>query len=143
MLQKQGVAANVAEALCSDNPDYSHLPSAKHVTQVLAQGSAKHITQVLAQGSGVVTSINAMTMAEVNLALGAGRNRAGDPINFSVGIVLHKVVGEKVGKGEAWAEIHHDNPLPNSLLNNMQEALKLDSSIDPFNMPSLVVSRVS
>ncbi|KAK4302809.1 hypothetical protein Pmani_025137 [Petrolisthes manimaculis] len=131
MLQKQGVAANVAEALCSDNPDYSHLPSAKHVTQVLAQGS------------GVVTSINAMTMAEVNLALGAGRNRAGDPINFSVGIVLHKVVGEKVGKGEAWAEIHHDNPLPNSLLNNMQEALKLDSSIDPFNMPSLVVSRVS
>lgn len=35
--------------------------------------------------------MDAMTMAKISLELGAGRNKVGDPINYSVGIMLVKV----------------------------------------------------
>lgn len=35
--------------------------------------------------------MDAMAMAKISLALGAGRNKVGDPINYSVGIMLVKV----------------------------------------------------
>lgn len=41
--------------------------------------------------SGVLVGMDAMTMAKISLELGAGRNKVGDPINYSVGIMLVKV----------------------------------------------------
>lgn len=41
--------------------------------------------------SGVLVGMDAMAMAKISLALGAGRNKVGDPINYSVGIMLVKV----------------------------------------------------
>ncbi|MDK2413476.1 hypothetical protein QHH03_30775, partial [Aphanizomenon sp. 202] len=83
----------------------------------------------------------AMAMAKISLALGAGRNKVGDPINYSVGIMLVKVVGESVKEGETWAELHHDSPLPPSLLERMQGAATIKASGEA-RKPSRVAARV-
>ena len=38
-----------------------------------------------------MSGIDSLALAEVSLALGAGRLRAGEPVNHAVGIVLRKV----------------------------------------------------
>ncbi|XP_047470645.1 thymidine phosphorylase-like isoform X4 [Penaeus chinensis] len=129
MIQKQGVTKSVAEALCGDVPDYSHLPSSVHVTAIKAASS------------GVLVGMDAMAMAKISLQLGAGRNKVGDPINYSVGIMLVKVVGESVKEGETWAELHHDSPLPPSLLQKMQGAVTIKASAEA-RKPSRVAARV-
>jgi pyrimidine-nucleoside phosphorylase len=38
--------------------------------------------------------------------LGGGRTRKGDPIDYAVGIVHHKKVGDQIDKGEPLLTIH-------------------------------------
>ena len=40
-----------------------------------------------------------MKSAIVSGKLGAGREKAGDPVNFGVGLQFHTAVGEKIQKG--------------------------------------------
>ncbi|MPC93243.1 Thymidine phosphorylase [Portunus trituberculatus] len=83
-----------------------------------------------------------MSLAKVCQKLGAGRERTGDSINLAVGIVLRKSVGERVGVGEAWADIHHDTPLPAALLSKVAEAVVIEDT-DPYPTPSRIAARVS
>ena len=41
-----------------------------------------------------------------SVRLGAGREKKGDPIDLSTGIVLHAKVGTRVERGEPYAEVH-------------------------------------
>lgn len=129
MLQMQGVSPVVAQSLCSDVPDYRYLRSAKHVTPVPA-----HAT-------GLLTDVDAMTLALTSLALGAGRMKVGDPINHSVGIVLLKVVGERVREGEAWAELHHEEPLPHGLLPTVQMSATIQNT-HHFRQAPLIAAKI-
>lgn len=131
MLQKQGVTEEVATSLCADQPDYTLLPTAAQVTKVPATDS------------GVVMNVDAMALAKVSLALGAGRQRVGQTINYGVGVVLLKVRGERVSQGEAWAELHHDDPLPKDLVSNIQDALTLYPPDEVFTKPTLIAARYS
>jgi pyrimidine-nucleoside phosphorylase len=49
---------------------------------------------------GFVTSVNARTVGRVSMALGAGRETVDSSIDPSVGILLNKKIGDRVGKGE-------------------------------------------
>ncbi|KAK8750116.1 hypothetical protein OTU49_015244 [Cherax quadricarinatus] len=129
MLQKQGVSVEVAESLCGDEPDYHHLPAATHCTPLLATTA------------GVVVDMDAMVVARVSLALGTGRTRIDDPINYAAGIILLKVVGERVEAGEAWAELHHDAPLSKMILTTAQTAITINPDTDVFKKPSLITAR--
>ena len=51
--------------------------------------------------SGVVTEIVANEMGIASMMLGAGRQTKEDDIDLSVGLVLHKKVGDFVEAGEA------------------------------------------
>lgn len=51
---------------------------------------------------GIVLEIEGMALAEVLHKLGAGRSKAGQPINHSVGAKLLVSPGQKVKKGERW-----------------------------------------
>ena len=44
--------------------------------------------------------IDAMKSAIVSGKLGAGREKAGDPVNFGVGLQFHTAVGEHIKKGK-------------------------------------------
>ncbi len=67
---------------------------------------AKFIEAVKAPRSGFVSQVNARTVGEASVALGAGRAKKGDPIDHAVGFLVFKKVGDSVRAGEALCEIH-------------------------------------
>lgn len=67
---------------------------------------AAHIIEVNALQSGYVSSIDAEGIGIAALLLGAGRETKESPIDYAVGIVLSKKVGDYVNVGETIAYIH-------------------------------------
>jgi pyrimidine-nucleoside phosphorylase len=55
---------------------------------------------------GVIAGIDAMQVGLSAVDLGAGRRKKGDPVDHSVGIVLHAKVGDHVQQGDTLLEIH-------------------------------------
>lgn len=56
--------------------------------------------------NGYVKFVNARTIGEASVDLGAGRQKKGDPIDHAVGIVVHRKVGDYVLEGEPIFTIH-------------------------------------
>jgi pyrimidine-nucleoside phosphorylase len=56
--------------------------------------------------AGFISGIDAYEVGISSVLLGGGRAQKGDPIDYSVGIVLHKKVGDWVEKGEALLTVH-------------------------------------
>lgn len=50
--------------------------------------------------------VDARVVGETSVLLGAGRAKKGDPIDHSVGIIVHHKVGEKVEEGQVLFTIH-------------------------------------
>jgi pyrimidine-nucleoside phosphorylase len=59
---------------------------------------------------GFVTSVNARTVGQVSMALGAGRETVDSSIDPSVGILLNKKTGDRVGKGEPLCTVYYNQP---------------------------------
>ncbi|MDP3244527.1 MAG: thymidine phosphorylase [bacterium] len=55
---------------------------------------------VAAPRSGYLEQVQARAVGEASVALGAGRAKKGDPVDFAVGFVIHHKVGDQVEKGE-------------------------------------------
>ena len=64
------------------------------------------IVALHAPRAGFVHELKAREVAFAALELGAGRHRAGDPVDHAVGVVCHKKRGDAVEAGEPLAEIH-------------------------------------
>jgi pyrimidine-nucleoside phosphorylase len=60
--------------------------------------------------SGHVSHIQADSVGLVSMHLGGGRATKDSVIDLSVGLVLHKKVGDMVDKGESLATIHASSP---------------------------------
>ena len=67
---------------------------------------AKYIETVLAPLDGYLKEINAQTVGETSVELGAGRVKKADEIDPAVGIIIHHKVGDALHKGEALFTIH-------------------------------------
>ena len=67
---------------------------------------AEYIEEVKSPQSGYLSQIQARTVGEAAVALGAGRARKSDPIDHAVGFVVHRKVGDQVEKGEPLFAIH-------------------------------------
>ncbi len=86
--------------------DYSSLPSAKNVTVVTAPNS------------GYMKKINNANIGLHCVSLGGGRAKAEDKIDFGVGFIFHKKIGEKFKTGEPLVSIHH-NPDQMEIVNKI------------------------
>jgi len=64
------------------------------------------ITEFKTTVNGFITSMNAELCGMASLALGAGRVRKEDSIDYSAGIILHKKTGDFVAAGEVLAILH-------------------------------------
>ena len=64
---------------------------------------------ILAPTSGVVKRIDALEIGKLSLALGAGKETLNDKIDYSVGVYLHKLVGDKVKEGDVLATLYMGN----------------------------------
>ena len=67
---------------------------------------AQYQVELPAKESGVVTEIVANEMGIASMMLGAGRQTKEDDIDLSVGLVLHKKVGDKIEEGESLMTIY-------------------------------------
>jgi pyrimidine-nucleoside phosphorylase len=69
--------------------------------------AAEKRTPVKAPRPGYVTALLAEAIGVAAVRLGAGRERAEDPVDHAVGVVMHARVGDKVREGQVLAELHH------------------------------------
>jgi pyrimidine-nucleoside phosphorylase len=67
---------------------------------------AKLIEPVPAPRSGYLAELNAVEVGEAVVELGGGREKKGDPIDHSVGVVVHYKVGDLVQKGTPLFTVH-------------------------------------
>ncbi|MBI5286294.1 MAG: thymidine phosphorylase [Deltaproteobacteria bacterium] len=70
---------------------------------------AKYGVEVPSKEEGFIASINAEEVGVASMLLGAGRSRTGGSIDPSVGVVLHKKVGDEVEKGEPLATVYYND----------------------------------
>lgn len=68
---------------------------------------AKTKTQVLATENGYVSSMNNERIGLLCVDLGGGRKKVSDKVDFAVGFIFHKKLGDKVKKGEPLLTIYH------------------------------------
>ncbi|XP_053199979.1 thymidine phosphorylase isoform X2 [Scomber japonicus] len=129
MMEAQGVDREVARSLCSTQTDYF---------KILRK--SKHQTELKTPEDGVVMEIDGLTLAEVLHKLGAGRSKAGEPVNHSVGAELLVTLGQKVTKGVSWLRLHYEDPSPSAeQLQRLQSALTLTHThTHTHTRPSLV-----
>lgn len=66
---------------------------------------------------GIISNIDALKIGKLSCCLGAGAEKQGDIINHSVGVILHRRIGDKVSIGDALCTIYigdkesYPNPL--------------------------------
>ena len=77
--------------------DYSLLPTAPYQKAVYLEDE------------GFVKAIEAETVGKAALILGAGRETKESQIDLSVGLIIHKKIGDHVAKGEAIATIYYSD----------------------------------
>ncbi|MFP6874834.1 MAG: thymidine phosphorylase [Verrucomicrobiales bacterium] len=76
--------------------------------------------------SGEILSINAATAGKVSLQLGAGRTRADDAIDFSVGLSNIRKTGENINAGDPLLTVHaRDNDSANAAGEKLLSAIRI------------------
>ncbi len=80
---------------------------------------AQHAHTLYAERGGHVAACEALRVAQASLALGAGREKKGDPVDHAVGVVVHVKVGDKVQQGDRLATVYANST------SSLEEALPL------------------
>ena len=80
-------------------------------------------TDIFAESSGNIYDIDAMIIADICLNIGAGRKSLGDDIDYRVGVILEKQIGELIEIGDLWATIYHSDELDDKKIKSIQSAL--------------------
>ena len=98
----------------------------KFVELVNAQGGdltkvsvSKKVKRIKSTSNGVIKKIDALELGKLSVALGAGRKSKEDKIDYTVGIKLHKHIGDEVKKGEVLATLYINDKSDCSEINNI------------------------
>lgn len=87
------------------------------------------IAEVLADETGFVEELHAGKIGRAGLNLGIGRARKEDSIDFRVGMIFNKKVGDRVEKGEVLAYVHANSPeKANKCIEDIKDAYKIGST---------------
>lgn len=71
---------------------------------------AAHVVPVAAPAAGYLQRMDTAAIGRVSVTLGAGRERAGEPIDHAAGIVLSRKTGDYVRQGDVLAYLHTNAP---------------------------------
>jgi len=82
---------------------------------------AKIQKEIFSREEGYITKLDALSIAKCVMVLGAGRDKKDAPIDLSVGIKLHKKLGDEVHKNEPIVTFYANDP---SRLEMCQEIFK-------------------
>jgi len=67
---------------------------------------ARLVKDVLAPRSGYIAGVDAAQVGTTSVELGAGRAKKDDPIDYAVGLIVHRKVGDQVRVGEPLFTVH-------------------------------------
>ena len=70
---------------------------------------ARHVHRFTATRSGYIQSMDALLIGRAAVALGAGRDKKGDDVDLSAGLLLHRKPGEPVASGEPILELRYND----------------------------------
>ena len=91
---------------------------------------SKFVVPVVTERRGYVKKLDAQEIGKASMNLGAGRKKKEDNIDFSVGIVLEKKIGDKVENGDVLAYIHaNDEKLGNEIAKDVLNAYTITNEI--------------
>jgi pyrimidine-nucleoside phosphorylase len=108
--------------------------------QYLPRASVQRV--MTAQADGSIKRLDALTIAHASMLLGAGRERKGDAIDLSVGIVLEAKVGDQVLSGQPVATLHaNDDARAREAENVLRSAIEV--SPEAVAAPALILERIS
>lgn len=88
---------------------------------------AKYQIEIKSKEAGFVETADAMTLAKAAKLLGAGRDKKEDAIDYSVGIILNKKIGDKVETGEVLATLHSNIEQVSEVEKMCQDAYRIST----------------
>lgn len=97
--------------------------------------------EVKAQKSGYIEHVDTESYGMASLALGAGRAKKEDPIDYSAGITLEKKTGDFVKEGDVIAVLHTNKP--ESVKEAEERILKAtEISSEPVKKKPIILGRI-
>lgn len=111
------------ELIRNQNGDISYIENPEKFEK------ANYILPVTALKTGYIAKLDAKTVGEISVELGAGRVKKEDDIDHAVGIILEKKIGDKVTEGETIAYIHANNEEKgNKAVNDLQNTYVIEEN---------------
>lgn len=83
---------------------------------------AKEVIEIRADHDGYVKDLEALTLGLVSMKLGGGRQTTEDEIDYSVGLVLNKKIGDFVKRDDVLVYVHTNTGLSDELRNEILSA---------------------
>lgn len=97
--------------------------------------AATYEIELLAKQSGIIQNMTANEIGHAAMMLGAGRATKNSNIDLSVGIVLHKKVGDKIEKEEPILTIHSNTEDISHIKEKLYDAIHISTdSKDPITL---------
>ncbi|MDD3839169.1 MAG: pyrimidine-nucleoside phosphorylase [Clostridia bacterium] len=90
--------------------------------------SADHIVPIISNKSGYIHTIDTYGIGMSVKSLGAGRDKKEDPINYSVGLVLNKKVGDCIKQGDILGNVYsNDKAKAENAINSIINCIRIDN----------------
>ena len=90
---------------------------------------SKYHIEVLSEASGYVSNIDALAIGNAAMMLGAGREKIGDVIDHSVGIILNKKVNDKISEGESLATLYTNKENVEKVIEVVKQAYTIGDNL--------------
>ncbi|WP_025729112.1 pyrimidine-nucleoside phosphorylase [Atopobacter phocae] len=100
----------------------------------------KHVIELPAKTSGYVTRLAAENIGVAAMKLGAGRAKKEDPIDYAVGFILNKKVGDAVKEGESLVTIYSNQDDITEIESDLYDSIEIgDVSEKPTLIHQIIV----
>ncbi len=107
---------------------------------------AKQTTIVTAPAAGYVSNMNNERIGLLCVDLGGGRKKASDKVDFEVGFIFNKKLGDRVKKGEKLLTIYHhakQNKMVQEMCGEFTSSVIKFSKTKPKLSPLLIEKKIS
>ena len=92
---------------------------------------AKYLIPIKSKSSGYIKSIKALEIGTASMKLGGGREKLGDIIDMTAGIMLNKKVGDKIEKDELLCTLHTNKENVDNIIKMVENAfIIVDEKVD-------------
>jgi pyrimidine-nucleoside phosphorylase len=88
----------------------------KSLTKKKPLAPAKKIFPIKSEMAGFINAIDTFRLGKLIIEMGGGRTKLGQKIDHSVGLVMHKKLGDEVASGDVIMDIHSSGKQPDDYL---------------------------